>query len=97
MNVFILNAGRSGLDYCDTIYSNIELFLRDKPHKMDFAIENARLDFRQFLELIKAEGDLDAALLEFDEHYNASGHTAMNLARKLGGYVRRLLGLSTEP
>ena len=84
------------LDYCDTIHSNIELFLRDKPHKMDFAIENARQDFRQFWELIKAEGDLDAALSEFDQHYNASGHSPLNPVRKLGGFVRRLLGLGTE-
>ncbi|MBF8269911.1 MAG: hypothetical protein HW386_1620 [Gammaproteobacteria bacterium] len=60
------------LDYCDTVASNIELFLRDKPRKMVFSLANARQDFRQFWELIQAEGDLEAALAEFDQHYNAS-------------------------
>jgi hypothetical protein len=64
------------VDYCDTVYSNIELFLRDKPNKMQFNIETARADFRRFWSLIRAEGDLEAALSEFDRHYNASRPTA---------------------
>jgi len=60
------------LDYCDTVNSNIEAFLKDKPLKMDFRLEDATRDFRRFWEMIGAEGDLDAALNEFNTPYNAS-------------------------
>lgn len=59
-------------DYCDTVNSNIELFLRDKPRKMDFSLEHARRDFPKFWQMIGAQGDLEAALAEFDNLYNAS-------------------------
>jgi hypothetical protein len=79
-------------DYCDTVTSNIELFLRDKPGKMDFAIENAREDFRRFWELVRAEGDLDAALAEFDHRYNASRLPPAWLSGfpRLAGWLNRL-------
>jgi len=32
-------------DYCDTVNSNIELFLKDKDNKMEFRLENARQGF----------------------------------------------------
>jgi len=60
------------LDYCDTVNSNIELFLKDKSKKMEFNIENAKDDYRRFWEFIGATGDIDAALSEFDKKYNAS-------------------------
>lgn len=60
------------LDYCDTVHSNIELFLKDKTRKMDFNLENARQDFKKFWEGIGAEGDLNAALSEFETRHNAS-------------------------
>jgi hypothetical protein len=60
------------LDYCDTVNSNIELFLRGKPMAMVFRLENAARDFRTFWRAIGAEGDLSAAVAEFDTHYNAS-------------------------
>ena len=66
------NATSVSLDYCDTVNSNIELFLKDKPNRMTFSLENAREDYRKFWEFIGAEGDLDAALSEFDLLYNAS-------------------------
>jgi hypothetical protein len=59
-------------DYLDTIDGNIRLFLKDKPHKMAFALENAKEDFRTFWRLIDAEGDLQKALAEWDVRYNAS-------------------------
>ena len=59
-------------DYCDTVNSNIELFLKDKPEKMDFSLEQAQRDFPKFWQLIGAHGDLAAALAEFDQKYNAS-------------------------
>jgi len=60
------------LDYYDTVNSNIELFLKDKSRKMTFQLENARQDFPKFWNLIGAEGDMAAALAEFNTAYNAS-------------------------
>jgi len=60
------------LDYCDTVNSNIELFLKDKTRKMIFNLEKARQDFQEFWKLIGAEGDIDMALSEFNNAYNAS-------------------------
>lgn len=59
-------------DYLETVESNIELFLKDKPRHMAARLETARQDFRRFWKAIGAEGDLDAALAEFDVRYNSS-------------------------
>ncbi len=59
------------LDYCDTVNSNIELFMKDKTRKMDFKLENAKENFQKFWDLIGAEGELEAALAEFNIIYNA--------------------------
>ncbi len=59
-------------DYCDTVDSNIEAFLRGKPRTMTFWLENAHQDFARFWELIGAQGDLAAAQGEWDVAYNAS-------------------------
>ncbi len=60
------------LDYCDTVNSNIEAFLKDKTRKMVFSLENAKEDFRHFWSLVDAEGDLPAALAEWEVSYNAT-------------------------
>ena len=60
------------LDYCETVNSNIELFLRDKSHVMEFWLERASPDFAEFCRAIDAVVDIDAALAEFDVRYNAS-------------------------
>ena len=60
------------LDYCHTVNSNIEAFLQDKSRKMRFTMENAADDFRAFWALVGAEGNLQAALAEWDQQYNAS-------------------------
>ncbi len=59
------------LDYCRTVNSNIEYFLRDKK-KMVFALENAKEDFCFFWDHIGAEGDVEAALSEWDIKHNNS-------------------------
>lgn len=61
------------LDYCDTVNSNIEVFLSDKTKKTNVSLENAKEDFEIFWDLIGAKGDLRAALCEWDKIYNASG------------------------
>ena len=59
-------------DYLDTVRANIELFLRDKSRRLDFRLETAKTDFAEFWQCIGAEGDLEAALAEWDVSYNAS-------------------------
>lgn len=59
-------------DYIDTIESNIALFLKDKTRILEFTLENAEQDFKQFWQAINAEGDFDAALAEWQTSYNAS-------------------------
>lgn len=59
-------------DYLATVSSNIECFLRDKSHKMDFRLEHARTDFTTFWSRIAAQGDIDAAVGEWHTRYNAS-------------------------
>ena len=59
-------------DYLDTVRSNIEFFLERKPAQMRFRLETAKTDFEQFWESIGAEGELDAAIAEWDTAYNAS-------------------------
>ncbi len=84
-------------DYHRTVSANIEMFLKDKPDKMRFRIENAKNDFVAFWEAIDAEGDLDAALSEFDVKHNASGKARTeNLPRPLRKLARRIRTLSTR-
>ncbi len=59
------------VDFCNTVNSNIELFLKGKNNKMVFGLENAKRDFRHFLLQIEAEGDREAALAEWNVKYNA--------------------------
>jgi len=81
------------LDYCDTVNSNIELFLKDKPDWMSFSLENAKVDFRKFWEMIGAEGNLESALLEFDIAYNASKRPRRRLIART---VRRILRIGKK-
>ena len=60
-------------DYIETLETNIALFLRDKKNRMDFRLEHAGEDFRIFWDSIRAEGDLESALLEWQTRHNASG------------------------
>ncbi len=59
-------------DYVLTVEMNIEYFLADKTHKMKFSMDNSKEDFKKFWGLISAEGDLQAALAEWDVAYNKS-------------------------
>jgi hypothetical protein len=59
-------------DYCDTVDANIRLFLRDKSNCMEFRLEERRRYFPDFWRRIGAEGDLAAALAEFDVKHNAA-------------------------
>ena len=58
-------------DYLLTVERNIELFLRDKPRRLDFWLENASADFERFWQFIGAAGDYEAAAAEFEVRHNA--------------------------
>ena len=60
------------LDYCRTVNANIELFLKDKPHQMNFELENAKLRYTEFWDAIGAEGDFHSAVSEWDVNHNKS-------------------------
>ncbi len=60
------------LDYCDTVRENIRLFLRDKRNRMEFRLEDGPERFPEFWRRIGAEGNLTAALAEFDVRHNAA-------------------------
>ena len=59
-------------DYIDTVNTNIEIFLQDKSKKINFQLENAEQDFKIFWEKIKAQGDIETALSEWNKIYNAT-------------------------
>ncbi len=58
------------LDYVDCVNENIEVFLENKSHKMTFSLENGEQDFRKFWQFIGAEGNLEAAIREFNQRHN---------------------------
>jgi hypothetical protein len=64
-------------DLVDTMESNITWFLRDKSQTMTIDIETPSGAFSTFWERIGAEGDLEAALTEFD-----AGHHEGTSARR---------------
>jgi len=60
------------LDYCDTVNSNITLFLKDKTRTASARLENIKEDFARIWEMIGAQGDLEASLGAFDTRHNAT-------------------------
>ena len=92
--------------YYDTVNQNIELFLKDKPWKMNFSLASAQTDFREFWDRIDANGNLSEALEEWKRNYNASDSEAeehgslserisqfpIRAGRKITRVVRKLPG-----
>lgn len=58
--------------YVNTVNSNIEVFLKDKPHKLTVRLENLESDFKNFWDAIGAEGDYEKAIACCYKKYNAS-------------------------
>ncbi len=67
---------RLAVDLVHTLDTNIRHYLRDKSQTMTIDIETAKQAFPTFWERIGAEGDLEAALAEFD-----AGHHEGKAAR----------------
>jgi hypothetical protein len=59
-----------GLQYWDTVNDNIQLFLRDKPRQITVWLHDIKAPFWRFWTEIGAEGDLNAALEEWDIRHN---------------------------
>jgi len=76
------------IDYCNTVNSNIELFLKDKSNRIVIDLEKIDQDFKEFWHRIKAEGDISAALAEFNIKHNA---TAMPQASSEKGLLVRII------
>jgi len=68
-------------DYVDTVNANIASFLKDKPNTIHFHLENAKEDFAKFWRWIGAEGNLAAALAEWDVRHNESPPAAHNASQ----------------
>jgi len=51
------------------------MFLKDKPHSTNFALEHAKRECRTNWERIGAAGDFDSAIAEFTIRQNASSPT----------------------
>lgn len=60
------------LDYCNTVNSNIELFLTYKTRRMKFNIQYPEFYFPNFCTLIHADVNIPRALKTFNKRYNAS-------------------------
>lgn len=56
--------------YVETVKSNIDLFLKDRPHHI-VHLEDGGESFNEFLNLISAEGDLEKARSTWLEVHNA--------------------------
>ena len=63
---------KQAIDYIETVNSNIESFLKDKPSKMVLQLETINDDFKRYWQAIGAEGDLQQALDCWQCRYNAS-------------------------
>lgn len=58
------------VDYCKTVNSNIELFLKNKPQHMTVRLETVKTDFTEFWQRIGATGDMNASLAEWNINHN---------------------------
>ena len=73
-NSIHMNPAADGLEaareYVRTVTANITSFLKDKPHRMTVRLETIGEDFPRFWEWIGAEGDLAAAMAEWETQHN---------------------------
>ena len=75
--------------YVNTVNSNIEVFLKDKPHKLTVRLENIESDFRNFWVAIEAEGDYEKAISCWEKKYNASSE--INRFREFVVFIKNLV------
>lgn len=82
----LMDEKAKGLDYCydyyDTVNTNIELFLKDKPHQMTMHLENISTDFPKFWEWIGAKGNLASAMESWQQKHNPSKKNFFSFLKK---------------
>lgn len=81
-------------DYWETVNRNIRSFLDDKPDTMTIWLSEAKEQFPSFWDRIGAEGDLEAALEEWDRKHNARNEPseeAPGKVERLGRKTARVL------
>ncbi len=66
------------LDYVETVNSNIEHFLKDKPHQIEIELNEIKTGFKSFWQAIDAKGDFSLALAEFEKKHNKSSSKKIN-------------------
>lgn len=71
-------------DQVETVNSNIQHFLKDKTHVMEFQLENAHEDWPRFWNWIGAEGNYEASLKEWEVRHNATDPLILRSLRRLG-------------
>jgi len=82
--------------YCQTVNSNIRLFLKDKSKTMTIRLESIQEDFRRFWGRIGATGPIEAAVQEWNRRHNKSEEIEVQrslpvrAARKVGRLVYKL-------
>ena len=76
-------------DFLDNIEHNIDHFLRDKTHRMDFQLEEYEKAFPEFWRFVNAKGDYEQALAEWSEKHNPSRINKTNLNYDLKRMVKR--------
>jgi hypothetical protein len=77
------------IDYCHTVDANISQVLKDKTQTMAFHLEEAADHFPQFWERIRAEGDMERALREFEVGHNPSAGPVSRAHARLVWTVKR--------
>jgi predicted protein tyrosine phosphatase len=65
----VYNEG-AAVDLVETVTANIEAFLANKSHVIKIDIDAPQQEFRRFVEMIGAEGDVEAAVAEFSVRHN---------------------------
>ena len=75
-------------DYVGTVTENIEMFLKDKRNVMRIQLKDIKTAFPIFCEWISAEGDLNAAIQEWDARHNV-GTERRTAASRLARFLRR--------
>lgn len=65
-----VNNDDAASDMIETVTANIEAFLANKSHVIKIDIDAPQQEFRRFVEIIRAEGDIEAAVAEFSVRHN---------------------------
>lgn len=82
-------------DYWETVNANIRGFLKNRSHTLRLDLDDPKDAFREFWQRIGAQGDLEAALREWDVKHNATDAQwqPAPLLKQIERHLRRTPGL----